>query len=207
VAAFARGRFGNPSALVPCPFMDRQKVGVGAAVVAVLLSVSVLLLIQHADRSRAGRGPPPRTSTTTTAPVLTFVPPRPPSGTPPTPSTSSPSSLDNSALALPAGGYASLRGEPPVTWKISGACQTAGTAYACHVVVAASNGLQSAGYVGIYLYTQYGHVCGERLPLAHGSVTASGQCPFRPVSSRVVYSVSPLASDGTNLATGTVPFS
>jgi hypothetical protein len=189
--------------------MDRRAVTLGAAITAAFLAVAVVFLIHNGGgKPRRAAGTPPATSTT--APVLTFAPPSSvPIRTLPTAPPTRPSGAVD---ALPASGppitYSTLRGEPPVSWTLSGSCHASGDAFSCHVAVSASNGLESGGFVAVYLKSRYGQACGERAPVSHGSVTLTGECGFHPLPTvEAVYSLTPVASPDSNLATAPLPLS
>jgi hypothetical protein len=189
--------------------MYRRGVTVGAAVTAALLALAVVFLIHDSGR-KATSGTEPVVTSTTTTPALTFVPPPTvplrtlPTAPPPAPAVAA----NPLPAATPPGTYSTLRGQPPVSWRLTGACQASGDSFSCRVTVSASNGLESAGFVAVYLSSGYGQVCGERAAVARGSATLSGECSFHPVAGvQAVYSLTPLAAPSSNLATARLPLS
>src|SRR5262249_24593478 len=107
----------------------------------------------------------------------------------------------HSAPGKPAG---SSPGTVAVKWTLSGTCTHAGAAFACHVTLTSSNGLQSAGYVNAFPTAGGSTGCGATGALVHDSALLNGHCST-PFAANVlaIYSVSP--DRGSALATALLP--
>lgn len=105
-------------------------------------------------------------------------------------------------------GAGTRAGSPPaVTWTMSGSCTRSASAFACHVTLSSSDGLQSAGFVAVYPATSGRKGCEAAAPLDHDAASPRGQCS-QPLATEVlaVYSVSPF-SDAPVLATAHLSWS
>ncbi len=84
------------------------------------------------------------------------------------------------------------QGQPVVTWTVGGSCSHSGQTFSCHVTVAASNGLQSGGFVTVFPERGNGRDCVASGALVRDAVSLSNSCAF-PLAANVVavYVVSP----------------
>ena len=160
---------------------------IGALLLAAGAVVAVLLLSDRSPHS------PPRTAAPT---VTTLVP-----------------GIDNTptlTLDAPPGSVGTIDQPtppaPPVSWTLSGSCQIHGPNYICQVRVAASNGLNSAGFVSLDLSNVHGIACQSSRPLSSGVVTFAGSCPGPVTSVQGVYAAT-LGRGVTPLAKTNLPLS
>lgn len=111
----------------------------------------------------------------------------------------SPGHPGSPALGAPAAGTPAQA----VRWTISGSCTARATSYSCRITIAASNGLLSGGYIGVFPGTG---PCRSAGPLVNDSVTIDGTCP-RPYGPavRAVYSLL-LAPNSSVLASVLLPW-
>jgi hypothetical protein len=84
------------------------------------------------------------------------------------------------------------QGQPAVTWTVGGSCSHSGQTFTCHVTVAASNGLQSGGFVKVFPERGNGQDCVASGALVRDAVSLGNSCAF-PLAANVlaVYVVSP----------------
>jgi hypothetical protein len=98
------------------------------------------------------------------------------------------------------------RGDPTVTWSLSGSCQAEGVTYTCHLTLSSSDHLISAGFVTLNLVTASGDHCSNYAALGNDAVTLRGSCAHPPIGPALAdYALTPAPSSGEVLAKASFP--